>query len=228
MLLRAAVGTAVGTGVVGEGVVGAVVGLVGERVVGEVVGAAVVGAVVVGAVVAGQGAVVDPVAQVVPKPPAKRRARPDSYRVSFWSKDEIPRLESVTEPEKEFLVKLIGRLSAWNQAGAVKIQFLFLLPAEFDKGLGMAAIKRLLGETYWKRLYGDKVVVAEDYVPLQMQAVLPEALRKADEDLKAGDALNLKVVEDQRKEAEEMLVDIVKKRKLEPAEDEEHEDYNTL
>ena len=97
----------------------------------------------------------------------------------------MPAFENVTKEEIGFLNHLDGASQEWILAGQIPIRYGHLLP----KGAGdqgVAAIRRLVGEMYWKSIYKDRTIHDEDLIPMQMQWVLPRALVKAAKDLHAS------------------------------------------
>ena len=137
---------------------------------------------------------------------------PDTHLISFVGQEEVPALENVTKEEIGFLNHLDGASQEWILAGQIPIRYGHLLP----KGAGdqgVAAIRRLVGEMYWKSIYKDRTIHDEDLIPMQMQWVLPRALVKAAKDLHASGDDAKKVVAEARVKSKGIMNSICVKRR---------------
>ena len=79
---------------------------------------------------------------------------------------------------------------------------------------GVAAIRRLVGEVYWKSIYKNRTISENDLVPIQMQWVLPKALKKATTDLNSTGDEGKKVVAAAKVKGKVVMKAICKRRKV--------------
>ena len=164
----------------------------------------------------GEPAAVTPTPQIIAPTPAVILPQvvviPDTHLISFVGQEEVPALENVTKEEIGFLNHLDGASQEWILAGQIPIRYGHLLP----KGAGdqgVAAIRRLVGEMYWKSIYKDRTIHDEDLIPMQMQWVLPRALVKAAKDLHASGDDAKKVVAEARVKCKGIMNSICVKRR---------------
>ena len=88
-------------------------------------------------------------------------AIPDTHLISFVGQEEVPALENVTKEEIGFLNHLDGASQEWILAGQIPIRYGHLLPKGAGD-LGVAAVRRLVGEMYWQSIYKDRTIHDED------------------------------------------------------------------
>ena len=86
-------------------------------------------------------------------------------------------VEVENEPQRMFLCGLWCNLIEWHQAGRQLVMYQELVTAE---PAGIKALKQLLGEGFWKDLYGKRgdSIGPQDIVPNQLKYVLKETLNK--------------------------------------------------
>ena len=152
-------------------------------------------------------------APVAVMPPQLIQTIPDTHLMSFVGQEDVPALTNLTEEEKGFLNHVDGKTQEWLDEGQIAIRYGHLLPAGADAA-GVAAIRRLVGEVYWKSIYQDRTINGDDLVPIQMQWVLPRALKKAAADLNSEGDEGKKAVAAARGKGKVIMKAIGKRRKV--------------
>jgi hypothetical protein len=106
----------------------------------------------------------------------------DHYLTVLYSPSELPDhkdvIKKATVPTKAALSQMWGTVHAWPQHPGVQLTYTTL---GASAGEGFVALKALLGEAVWTRLYGDRAknIRASDVCPRSMQTPLLIALANA-------------------------------------------------
>ena len=104
-------------------------------------------------------------------------------RTIIYSTEDIPELKTL--PDKKYKLRLVliaTNLMHWSQAGRVPITFRQLLSGsgtEDEATTAMLTVKEVAGEKIWDRLYDDKDVSLNHFIPFQLGCILAESLAKA-------------------------------------------------
>ena len=83
------------------------------------------------------------------------------------------------EGEYEFWVTLAQHAQVWReQYACASCTYAELMGEVKDQSAAMASLVSIIGEEYWRKLYGTRVVLSTDVVPCQLALVLQQALSK--------------------------------------------------
>ena len=83
------------------------------------------------------------------------------------------------EGEYEYWITLAQHAQEWREVHACAPCTCGELMGELkEQSAGMASLVSVIGEDYWRKLYGQRTVLATDVVPCQLALVLQVALTK--------------------------------------------------
>ena len=104
----------------------------------------------------------------------------DYYLSAPWSPMDLP--QSIPQPQEgeyQYWVALSQHAQVWREVHAcAPCTFVELMGEVNDQSAAMASLVSVIGEDYWTKLYGQRVVLATDVVPCQLALVLQQALMK--------------------------------------------------
>ena len=103
------------------------------------------------------------------------------YHLSVpWTPMDLP--DTIPKPEEgeyEYWVTLAQHAQVWREVYAcAPCTYAELMGEVKDQSAGMASLVSVIGEEYWKKLYGTRMVLATDVVPCQLALVLQQSLTK--------------------------------------------------
>ena len=94
-----------------------------------------------------------------------------------WSAAELPKLTQIGDKELLYLHHLWVNVQEWSQSGVqVPISYGNLFGDPEDVVPYLVALRSVVGDEYWKRIYGTRVVGGTSTVPHQFQVVIMLAL----------------------------------------------------
>ena len=110
-------------------------------------------------------------------------------RAVGWSLDDLPDVSAPNEQEAAFWHTLWNHVAHWMRHSAV-------MTCTFHQFLGepvpehcnetLAIVRKLLGETYWRRLYPDRQVAPSETMPLEIQQVLFSSMSRYVQEAKSS------------------------------------------
>ena len=102
----------------------------------------------------------------------------DYYLSAPWSPLDLP--DTVPKPkdgEYEYWITLAQHAQVWQERySCAPCTYLELMGEVNDQSAAMASLVSVIGEQWWKKLYGQRFVLATDVVPCQLALVLSQAL----------------------------------------------------
>ena len=123
-------------------------------------------------------------AQVVVLPPTgtmELTQEVKDYHLSVpWTPMDLPaKIPKPEEGEYEYWVTLSQHAQVWREVyGCAPCTYAELMGDIKDQSAGMASLASVIGEEYWRALYGTRIVLAENVVPCQLAFVLQQSLAK--------------------------------------------------
>ena len=99
---------------------------------------------------------------------------------AIWDPLEAPKVTPKNDDEKEWLSQLWANLQIWNKFNKTGVLYRELAG---PGALGVVAVKELLGQAFWTRMYGTRQVEEFDEVPLQLKFVLTFTLGAMTQDI---------------------------------------------
>ena len=119
----------------------------------------------------------------------------DYYLSAPWTPLDLPdTIPKPQEGEYEYWVTLAQHAQVWQERySCAPCTYEELMGEVKDQSAAMASLVSVIGEDYWRKLYGQRIVLAKDVVPCQLAMVLQQALKQ--NRTTAEDALGEQVTE---------------------------------
>ena len=95
-----------------------------------------------------------------------------------WSSQDLPEVQKPKDDEANFWLHLASHVMNWSEQHACAPCSYQQLIGPGDPQVLMTSMVKLIGEPFWKSIYGDRIVLATDVVPRHVGFVLYMALQK--------------------------------------------------
>ena len=124
-----------------------------------------------------------------------------------WSTDDLPAMEKPETGEYEFWINLSAAVNEWAGTHCAAPCTYGQLTGPGDASVLIKSVVKLIGISYWRKLYGDRQVNLDDVVPRHLGYVLGHALSKPREmamkELGGAEKLNVEA----KKKVKEVMAD---------------------
>ena len=97
-----------------------------------------------------------------------------------WIPSDAPTVTVKSEFQSAWLSQLWAQLQHWNKNSKTAVLYHEIAGPGAE---GVAAIRDLLGDTFWEKMYGSRVVTEHDIVPLQLKFLLTFTLGAVTKDI---------------------------------------------
>jgi hypothetical protein len=121
-------------------------------------------------------------------------AQPDYQLAVKWDITDIPTFESAGSAEElGGLNSLWCNVQAWLQCGSVPVTYKQLFTGLADN-VGVEITRTMVGTTIWEKFYANRAVTETHLVPMQLIHVLKTSLGKIEDQFKADQVKNKKIM----------------------------------